>query len=153
LQEVLDRYDLALLRALQDDGRLTNQQLSDQVNLSPSQCSRRRARLETSGHIRGVHAELDASRLGFGVLVFISVTLSRQNPNTGLRFQEEVTRLVEVQEAHAVAGEVDYILKVRVANLAGLADFINRLVIDESVAQLRSTIVLKEIKTRSGLPI
>src|SRR5262245_39490516 len=77
----LDEFDLRLLGALQADGRLTNQELADKVGLSASQCSRRRARLEERGIIRGYHADLSPEPLGLGVLVFVHVTLSTHSPD------------------------------------------------------------------------
>src|SRR5262245_16723771 len=77
----LDEFDFRLLGALQADGRLTNQELAERVGLSASQCSRRRARLEESGIIRGYHADLSPEPLGLGVLVFVHVTLSTHSPD------------------------------------------------------------------------
>lgn len=153
VQTDLDGFDLALLRAIQADGRLTNQQLAESVNLSPSQCSRRRVRLETDGFIRGVHADLDPVRLGFDVLVFLSVSLSRQNGDTSRRFRATIAGMPEIIEAYTVAGEADYVLKARIPGLTQLADFINRLASDESVSHLKTTVALEEVKSVAGLPI
>ncbi|RAN85677.1 AsnC family transcriptional regulator, partial [Bacillus sp. SRB_28] len=72
----VDGFDLKMLAALQDDGRLTNQQLADAVGLSASQCSRRRTRLEDDGIVAGYHADLAAERLGFNVVAFVHITLA-----------------------------------------------------------------------------
>ena len=97
---------------MQADARLTNNDLSERVNLSPSQCSRRRQRLEEDGFIRGYRAVLDRDRLGFSLVNVVSVTLATHNRDNARRFAELVSRLPEVQEAHALTGEMDYILKV-----------------------------------------
>src|SRR6266849_5128065 len=78
----VDPFDLKLLSALQDDGRLTNQQLADLVGLSASQCSRRRMRLEQEQVIAGYHADLASEALGFGLIAFIHITLATHSPTT-----------------------------------------------------------------------
>ena len=97
------------LALLQEDARLTNSDLSERVNLSPSQCSRRRQRLEEEGLIRGYRAVLDRDRLGFSLVNIVSVTLATHNRDNARRFAELLARLPEVQEAHALTGEMDYI--------------------------------------------
>jgi DNA-binding Lrp family transcriptional regulator len=96
----VDRFDLKLLAALQDNGRLTNQELADLVGLSASQCSRRRAALEELGAIRSYRAELSAEALGLDVLIFIQVTLATHSPDNARRFQELIAAIDEVQEAY-----------------------------------------------------
>src|SRR3954447_10693958 len=101
---VMDDADLRLLAALQDDGRLTNNELADKVRLSPSQCSRRRAALEQAGVIEGYHAALSAEALGLGVTVFVQVTLATHSPDNAKRFAALIGPLEEVQEAYALTG-------------------------------------------------
>src|SRR5688500_6574845 len=108
----IDQFDRKILALLQDDARLTNNDLSARVNLSASQCSRRRQRLEEDGFIRGYRAILDRDKLGFSLVNVISVTLSTHNRDNARRFAELISGLPEVQEAHALTGEMDYILKV-----------------------------------------
>ena len=88
----LDAYDLRLLAALQEDARLTNQQLADLVHLSPSQCSRRRAGLERAGIIGRYRTELAADRLGFTVTAFINVSLATHSSSSARRFREMIWR-------------------------------------------------------------
>ena len=121
--EQLDRFDRRILALLQEDGRLTNSELAERVHLSASQCSRRRQRLEEQGYIVGYRAELDRDRLGFGFVNVISVTLATHNRDNARRFRALVTRLPEVQEAHALTGEMDYFLKVVTADLKALSEF------------------------------
>ena len=99
--EQLDTFDRKILALLQADARLTNNELSDRVHLSASQCSRRRQRLEEAGYIRGYTATLDRDRLGFPLVNYISVTLATHNRDNARRFAELLRRLPEVQEAHA----------------------------------------------------
>jgi len=156
MQEIddYDRYDLRLLAALQGDGSLTNQQLADKVHLSPSQCSRRRARLEADGTITGYRAELAAGRLGFAITAFINVTLATHGPDNSRRFTSMIAGLGAVQEAHALTGDMDYLLKVAVADLAGLAELINDHILPhDTVDRVRSSIALETLKADNRFPI
>jgi len=150
----LDQFDRKILSLLQADGRLTNNDLSERVNLSPSQCSRRRQRLEDDGFIRGYRAVLDRDRLGFPLVNVISVTLATHNRDNAQRFADLVARLPEVQEAHALTGEMDYILKVVTPDLKSLADFVNGILLPhESVQHVKTAIVLQTLKETSALPL
>lgn len=150
----LDRFDLALLIALQDNGARTNQELADIVHLSASQCSRRRARLETEGVIRRYCAELDAGQLGYAITVFVFVSLAHHSRDNARRFRALVTTLPLVQEAHAMTGEADYLLKVLVPDLAALAGLVNEVLLPhKSVERVRSNIVLETLKDERRLPI
>lgn len=154
VNEMLDRFDLRLLRELQRDGRLTNNELSERIALSASQCSRRRARLEAEGFIRGYQAMLDRERLGLELLVVISVTLATHNRDNARRFAELVSRLPQVQEAHALTGEMDYILKVVTPDLKSLAAFVNDVLLPhEAVQHVKTAIVLETLKETAALPI
>lgn len=150
----LDPFDLRLLAALQDDGALTNQDLADRVGLSPSQCSRRRARLETAGIIRRYRADLDPAALGLGILVFVRVTLATHNPDNARRFRGLVAITPAIQEAHVLAGDADYLLKVVVPGLAALSELVNHILLPhEAVARVRSDIVLETLTDANRLPI
>lgn len=152
--ERLDKFDRKILAHLQEDARLTNSDLSERVNLSPSQCSRRRQRLEDEGLIRGYRAVLDRDRLGFPLVNVISVTLATHNRDNARRFADLLTRLPEVQEAHALTGEMDYILKVVTPDLKSLADFVNDVLLPhDSVQHVKTAIVLETLKETNALPI
>ena len=150
----LDEFDLRLLGALQADGRLTNQELADKVGLSASQCSRRRSWLEESGIIRGYHADLSPEALGFGVLVFVHVTLSAHSPDNSKRFRDLVARSEDIQEAYSLTGETDYLLKMVLPDLKSLAATVNeRLLAHDTVAHVRSSVVLDRLKETARLPL
>jgi DNA-binding Lrp family transcriptional regulator len=150
----IDSFDARLLRALQDDGALTNQQLVDRVGLSASQVSRRRQALEQAGIIAGYTARLDGARLGHGVRVFIHVTLDSHSPDNSRRFADLVRRTGEIQEAHALTGESDYLLKVVSRDLRDLARLVNEVLLPhESVDRVRSEIVLETLKETAALPL
>jgi DNA-binding Lrp family transcriptional regulator len=150
----LDSFDRKLLAALQDDGRLTNQELGERIGLSPSQCSRRRQALEESGLIRGYRAELAAEALGLNVLVFIEVNLTSHNKESAERFQALVQRVDFVQEAYALSGETDYLLKVIVPDLKGVQELVNETLLGHAaVTRVCTSIVLNPIKTSNKLPV
>ena len=152
--ERIDGFDRKILALLQEDARLTNNDLSERVNLSPSQCSRRRQRLEDDGLIKGYRAVLDRDRLGFSLVNVISVTLATHNRDNARRFADLLTRLPEVQEAHALTGEMDYILKVVTPDLKSLARFVNDVLLPhDSVQHVKTAIVLETLKETASLPV
>jgi len=154
MNEVLDQFDLKILRALQLDGRLTNNELSEKIALSASQCSRRRARLEAEGFIRGYQAMLDRERLGLDLLVVISVTLATHNRDNAQRFARLVNDLPEVLEAYSLTGEMDYHIKVVVRGLSDLSRFVNEVLLPhDSVLHVKTAIVLNTLKQFGPLPI
>ena len=150
----LDDLYLRLLACLQEDGRLTNQQVGERVGLSASQCSRRRIALEAAGLIRGYGARLDAEALGFRVVAFIQVTLSRHTEDAARRFAELLERADVVQEAYTTTGESDYLVKAVLPDLSGLSSFLNEILLPHgSVAQVRSSLVLERLKETGRLPL
>lgn len=150
----IDRFDRILLAALQQDGRLTNNELADRIGLSPSQCSRRRTRLEETGLIAGYHAAIDRERAGFAFVSIISVTLATHTEGNAERFARLVRAAPNILEAHALTGEMDYSIKVVTPDLNALSDFINgTLLAHESVQNVKTAIVLNTIKDTSVLPL
>ncbi|MBV9117454.1 MAG: Lrp/AsnC family transcriptional regulator [Acetobacteraceae bacterium] len=150
----IDGFDLRLLAALQDNGRLTNQEIGERIGLSPSQCSRRRAALEAAGLIRGYRAELAAEALGFRLLVFIQVTLATHSDDNAQNFRALVARVDEIQEAYAMSGDADYLLKTVVPDLKDLSALVNNVLLrHDSVARVRSAIVLERLKDTARLPL
>jgi DNA-binding Lrp family transcriptional regulator len=150
----MDDFDVKLLQALQEDGRLTNNDLAERVGLSASQCSRRRSALEGDGVIEGYHAALSSEALGLAVLAFVNVTLAAHSPENSRRFQELIDRTEEVQEAYALTGEADYLVKVAVPDLKALARVLNEVLLAHgSVAHLRSAIMLNRLKKTARLPL
>ncbi|WP_339375325.1 Lrp/AsnC family transcriptional regulator [Paracoccus yeei] len=148
----LDRFDLAILAALQRDGALTNAALSGLVNLSASQCSRRRAALEEAGVIEGYSARLSAAKLGIGMRAIIRVNLSAHGQTNEQDFARFVASHAQIRSAFSVSGDADYILDVRVRDLEAFADFVHRhLLPHPQVSQVRSEIVLKTLKDEGGV--
>ncbi len=143
----LDRTDLALLRVLQTEGRLSNVELALRVNLSPSACLRRVQRLEAEGVIAGYRAELDAGRLGLGLHAFVRVQLkSHGAPDIG-RFGEAIRGWEEVERCVALTGDMDYLIEVRVRDLEHFSRFLlDRLLAGGQVADVNSSFVLRTVK-------
>jgi len=154
MDERIDGFDRKILALLQEDARLTNNDLSERVNLSPSQCSRRRQRLEEDGFIRSYRAVLDREKLGFPLVNMVSVTLATHNRDNARRFAELLARLPEVQEAHALTGEMDYILKIVTRDLKSLSEFVNDVLLPhESVQHVKTSVVLQTLKETGSLPL
>ena len=150
----LDSFDRKLLAALQEDGRLTNQQLGDRIGLSASQCSRRRSALEESGLIRGYRAELAADALGLDILVFIEVNLSSHSRENAEKFRAMLSRLDHIQEAYALSGETDYLLKAIVPDLRSVQELVNETLLGHAtVTRVCTSIVLDALKTSNRLPL
>jgi DNA-binding Lrp family transcriptional regulator len=153
-QMPLDRYDRQILDALQRDGALTNADLSARVNLSASQCSRRRAALEAAGYIEGYRARLNAVKLGLGIRVVVRVNLRSHGKDADSHFSRWIEAQPEVQSAFSVSGDADYILHVRARDLGGFSDFLHeRLLIQPEVAQVRSDFVLRTFKDSDALDL
>jgi Lrp/AsnC family transcriptional regulator, leucine-responsive regulatory protein len=114
----LDRIDRRILAALQADGRLTNQALSERVALSPSACLARVRRLEQTGVIQGYHARLDPFALDVGLVLYAEVTLKGHSPEELALFERRIIDIPAIVEASHVTGAYDYLLKVVTANMA-----------------------------------
>lgn len=150
----VDNFDLRLLAALQDDGRLTNQELAEIAGLSASQCSRRRMRLEEDGVIAGYRAQLASQALGFELIAFIQITLATHSPDNAKKFRELINRVDAIQEAYSLTGDADYLLKAVLRDLKSLSDIVNNVLMPhQSVAHVRSSIVLDRLKESTKLPL
>jgi Lrp/AsnC family leucine-responsive transcriptional regulator len=120
----LDAIDLRILDELQRDGRLSNVALAKSVGLSATPCAERVRAMEASGVIAGYTARLDAPRLDLGLLVFIEIAIDRTSQDAFDQFAAAITRIPQVQECHMVAGGFDYLVKVRVADMAAYRAFL-----------------------------
>jgi DNA-binding Lrp family transcriptional regulator len=150
----VDSFDRAILGALQRDGAMTNAALAEVVNLSASQCSRRRAALEAAGLIEGYTARLNASKLGLGLRAVVRVNLKDHGRRSDGDFGAFIEAAPEVASAFSVSGSADYILDIRVRDLEAFAEFIHgQLLPHPLVSQVRSDIVLKTLKDRESLDL
>ncbi|MEP4766555.1 MAG: Lrp/AsnC family transcriptional regulator [Roseibium sp.] len=150
----LDGFDVKLLASLQENAALTNAELGDAIGLSASQVSRRRQKLEDSGVIRRYRAALSPEALGLTVTAFVGVTLGAHSKENARKFRNMVTAMREVQEAHTLTGDVDYMLKIVVADLKSLSRIVNdELLPQEAVHHVRSSIAMDTLKDDNFLPI
>ncbi|MGE6781657.1 Lrp/AsnC family transcriptional regulator [Ensifer adhaerens] len=152
-EEDFDRIDLKILRALQSEGRLTNADLAERVNVSPATCHRRTQRLFEEGHITGVRAEVAPAAVGLGALVMVGVVLDRSTPESFAAFEGAVLEMKEVLDCNLVAGDFDYLLKIRVRDMADFNKLHGqKLIALPGVRQTRTFFVMKEVKENARLP-
>lgn len=150
----LDRIDLQILRILQQDGRISNVELSQKVNLSPAPCLVRVKRLEQSGFISRYRAELDPVRLGFGLLVFVEVTLDRTTPDVFDKFRLAIQSIAEIEECHMVAGGFDYLIKVRCRDMDAYRRILGeKIAAINGISQTHTYVVMEQVKSSSELNI
>ena len=150
----LDQVDRRILAVLQKQGRISNSDLSETVNLSASACHRRVQRLESDGYIRNYVALLDARKLGVPTTVFVEITLQTQADEVLDAVEKAVARIPDVLECHLMAGTADYILKVVAENTDDFArihrQHLTRL---PGVAQMQSSFALRTVFKTTALPI
>lgn len=151
--EDFDRIDFKILRALQSEGRLSNADLAERVNVSAATCHRRTQRLFDEGHITGVRAEVAPATVGLGALVMVGVVLDRSTPESFGAFEGAVMEMKEVLDCNLVAGDFDYLLKIRVRDMADFNKLHGqKLIALPGVRQTRTFFVMKEVKENARLP-
>ena len=151
--QIFDRIDIKILRALQAEGRLTNAELAARVNVSAATCHRRTQRLFEEGYITGVRAEIAPAAVGLGALVMVGVVLDRSTPESFAAFEEATVKLKEVLDCNLVAGDFDYLLKIRVRDMADFNKLHGqKLIALPGVRQTRTFFVMKEVKENARLP-
>ena len=149
---VLDNVDLQILRALQENARLTTKELAAKVNLSTTPVFERLKRLEKSGFICKYVAVLDAEKLGRGFTVFCSVKLKQMNRTVARDFISVIKDIPQVAECYNVSGEFDYLLKIQAPDMKYYNEFIiNVLGTIDSIGSILSSFVMAEIKNTHGL--
>ncbi|WP_321340473.1 Lrp/AsnC family transcriptional regulator [uncultured Cohaesibacter sp.] len=146
--------DMRILKALQEDGRLTNQSLAEEVGLSTSPCWRKVRQLEESGVIEGYSARINRQAVGLGVLAFIRVKIDSHSEEESELFARQVQTLESVVACYSLAGDADFLLQVVAKDLDHYADFamdeIRRL---PRIKEMQSSMVLREIKPFNGYPL
>jgi Lrp/AsnC family transcriptional regulator, leucine-responsive regulatory protein len=169
-REELDAIDRRILALLQQHGRLSNQEVAERVNLSPSPCLRRIRRLEELGVIRNYVALLDADALGLGLLAYVNVRLEKRALTSGPRndwtvgaaqheshaalFSAAIAGWPEVVACHAMTGDMDYLLRVHVEDMAHFSRFVqDQLLHHPSVIDVKTSFSLKCIKETTALPL
>jgi Lrp/AsnC family leucine-responsive transcriptional regulator len=150
----MDDTDRRLLRLLQRDGRMSNVELAKQANLSQAATSDRIRRLQRDGVIEGYSVRLNPIRLDRALLVFVEVTLDRTSTTVFDDFAAAVRRLPEIMECHMLAGGFDYLIKVRVRDMAAYRRFLGEsLVTLPGIRQTHTYTVMEEVKSTTDLPI
>lgn len=153
MQQHLDPIDIALVRMLQEQGRLTNAELADRVRLSPSACLRRVQRLELDGVIAGYRALVSPRHVGLGLEAFVGVQLAHKDKDTIEQFNEQVERWEQVMSCYILTGSIDFMLHVVTVNFDAYSDFVvDRLLTMPAVSSVNSSIVLRTVKNSAGLP-
>ncbi|WP_435236068.1 Lrp/AsnC family transcriptional regulator [Psychromonas sp. PT13] len=148
----IDEYDVKILTLLQENGRLTNQELSDIVGLSPSQCSRRRISLEQQQLILGYHARLSPKALKQEIMAMIEIKLTSHEDENSSQFHSFIANEQTIIDAYKTTGEADYSLKMVVEDLTHLNDLISRLFQTKLISHIKTSIVLDRIK-ENGIAI
>lgn len=152
--QALDAFDQKILALLQSDGRMTNQQLSERIGLSPSPCLRRLRRLESAGVITDYVTLVDPGALGLDVTAFVTVRLERQDDRHLATFERAVATFPEVMECYLMSGDADYQLRVLVASLNAFEDFLRlKLTRIEGVAQVTTSFALRPVVYKTALPL
>ena len=150
----IDSTDARILTALQQDGRVTNQELAKRVGLSPAPCWRRLKRLEEAGIVQRYVGLLDPNAVGFTIVVFASVLLENHHSDTVQSFDDLVTESGEVLECYAMSGSSDYLLKVVARDMAHYEEFLSqRLLRCAAVRSINTSFVLKRKKYTTALPV
>ncbi len=149
-----DATDRTILLALQQDGRQTMAELAEQVALSQSPCWRRVRQLEESGVIKGYHAHLNRSKLGYGVTGFIHLQMENHTPEVAAAFEREVVALPQVLSCHNLSGRYDYMLEVIASDLEAFSMLVrNKIRGLPGVKELSTSFSLKEVKRSDVLPV
>jgi DNA-binding Lrp family transcriptional regulator len=150
----IDKTDRRILEILQNDGRLTNQEIAERAGVSAAACWRRMRALESSGVISRYTALLERRALDLGLCIFVQVSLSRHESSNVAAFEEAVVERPEVLECHATTGDADFLLKVVTRDIGSydqfLEEFLFRL---PGISHVRSNITLREIKSDTRLPV
>ncbi|RNJ42315.1 AsnC family transcriptional regulator [Mesorhizobium erdmanii] len=150
----LDGIDRKLLVALQEDARLTSEELGRRAGLSPSPCARRVRNLEAAGIIKGYVAVVDQAKVGLPISVFVSIKLERQREEELDRFASAVARWPEIVDCYLMTGQRDYLLRVVVKDLPAYETFLKqKLTRLEGVASIESSFALGQVKQSTVLPV
>ena len=149
----MDRIDSAILVLLQDNAELSIQEIADRVGLSSTPCWRRIQKLEEAGVIRKRVALLDAQKLNLGVTVFVAVRTNQHNQAWWERFKSAVVAIPEVVEFYRMSGEVDYLLRVVVPDIAAYDEVYKRLIEAVDLYDVSSSFAMEQIKYTTALPL
>lgn len=149
-----DDIDLAILRELQADGRMTNVELAQRVGLTAPPCLRRVRSLEKAGVIEGYHADLNGTALGYSITVFAMISLSSQSDAALKAFEAHIATIPEVRECHMLNGEIDYLIKIVAQDLRSFQELLtSQLTSAPHVASVKTSLTIRRSKYDPGFPI
>lgn len=151
----LDRYDRRILALLQEEGRISNQDLAERIGLSPSPCLRRVRSLEESGFVVGYRAVLDAKALGLSLMALIYISMDRHTPERFANFEAKISELPEILECLLITGQdADYQLKAVVSDMDAYQELLlNRITRIQGVTGVHSSFVLRRVVDKTALPV
>ncbi len=149
----LDEADLRILRCLQSDASVSMDELAAKTNLSRNACWRRVKLLEERQVIRGRVALIDPDAVDLGLSVFVIIRTSAHEKDWLGKFEEAVRTLPEIQGAHRMTGDIDYVLRLRVPNVKGYDRFYKRLIAKVPISDISASFVMDDIKETTALPI
>ena len=151
----LDRYDKRILATLQQDGRISNQDLAEAIGLSPSPCLRRVRALEEAGLITGYRAHLDPNKLGLSLMALVHISMDRHTPERFDNFEAKVSALPEVLECLLITGQdADYQVKVVVKDMQAYQELLlNKITRIEGVSGVHSSFVMRRVVDKTALPV
>ena len=152
-KDKLDKTDLKILKKLQENGKITNLQLSEEIGLSPAPTLERVRKLEAAEIITGYHATVDGSLLGIGIKAFIQLSLGRQATNFISDFKQSIDDIQEIVECYQVTGTCDFLLKIEVADIPAFEDLItNKLSKVEEIGNMQTLVILSQPKNSRVVP-
>ena len=151
----LDRYDRQMLEILQEDGRISNQDLADRIGLSPSPCLRRLRALEDAGIVTGYRALLNAKALGYSLMALIYISMDMHTPERLENFEQQIRQVSEVLECLLITGQdADYQLKVVVRDMDAFQELLlNRITRIQGVTGVHSSFVLRKVIDKTAVPV
>ena len=151
----IDRFDRQILQVIQQDGRISNQDLADRIGLSPSPCLRRVRALEEAGIVTGYRALVNAKALGFTLMALIFISMDKHTPERFEHFEKEISQISEVLECLLITGQdADYQIKVIVRDMDAFQELLlNRINRIQGVTGVHSSFVLRRVVDKTALPV
>ena len=151
--QIIDNKDRAILKHLQIDASTSVEQIAEQVGLSRNACWRRIKQLESAGVIKSRVAVLDPDKLGLGLLAYVHVRTSNHDAKWTAKFRAVISSMPEIISAHRMSGDLDYVLRVRVASVKDYDRFYQTLIKGVSLSDISASFVMEDIKDTTALPL
>lgn len=150
----LDKIDFKILKILQENGRITNIQLSNEIGLSPAPTLERVRKLEQSGFIKSYHAKVDEEMLGLNIMTYVQISINYSSADAIQEFSNKIQKMEEIVECHHIAGSSDYLIKIISKDMKSYEDFlVQKLTKMSEISALKSMMVLTTIKNSFSLPM